>query len=165
MTARGVLQGFASMIGIRERIDRIAATRADASGQSQAPQRTRLFYLAMALALGGILLASRPLEPSRLPNVCLPDMLIGVPCITTGLTRAFHAISLGQLRAALAYHPLSVLLYGVTIFHLLVACLRLLGWRFRLLRIPDPVHVMLWGTFGLLFVFWILRVLATLLVQ
>ena len=143
-------------------------TVSPATGQEQGTQRTqrtRLFYLVMAVALGGILLASRPLETSRLPNLCLPDMLAGIPCITSGLTRGFHAISLGQVRAALAYHPLSLLLYGLAIFHLLVACLRFLGWKSCLLRIPNLVKVMLWGTIGLLIVFWIPRVLDTLLVR
>lgn len=153
------------MIGMRDKIAGIVMTRSPATGQARVTLRTRLFYIGMALALVGILLASRPLEPSRLPNVCLPDMLVGIPCITSGLTRGFHAISQGQVRAALAYHPLSPLLYGVAIFHLLVACLRLLGWKSRLLRIPNPVQVMLWGTIGLLFVVWIPRVLATVLVR
>ncbi len=131
----------------------------------QVPQRSRLFYLGMALVLGGILVLSRPMEPTRLPNLCLPDMLLGIPCITSGLTRAFHAISLGQFGAALAYHPLSLLLYSVTILHLLVACLRLLGWKTRLLRIPNPVQAMTWATIGLLFLFWIPRVLGMLLSQ
>ena len=151
------------MIGIRGKIERITLTRPPAPGQEREARRTRLFYLVMAIAMAGILLASRPLEPSRLPNVCLPDILVGIPCITSGLTRGFHAISLGQVRAALAYHPLSPLLYGMTIFHLLLACLRLLGWRSRLLQIPNSVQVMLWGTIGLLFVFWIPRVLGSLL--
>jgi hypothetical protein len=150
---------------MRETLVRLAMRVSPATGQGRVVQRTRLFYLVMALAVGGILLASRPLEPSRLPNMCLPDMLVGIPCITSGLTRGFHAISLGQVRAALAYHPLSLLLYGVAIFHLLVACLRLMGWKSRLLRIPNPVPVMLWGTIGLLIVFWIPRVFATLLVR
>ena len=153
------------MVGRREKSGTINLTRGPATGQNRVTLRTRLFYLMMALALGGILLASRPVEPSRLPNMCLPDMLVGVPCITSGLTRAFHAISLGQLRTALAYHPLSLLLYGMTVFHLLVACLRLLGWRSRLLRIPNPVQVMVWGTIGLLFVFWVPRVLAMVLAR
>jgi hypothetical protein len=151
------------MIGIRAKIERITLTKSPATGQDRVTRRTRLFYLVMAIALAGILLASRPLEPSGLPKVCLPDMLVGIPCITSGLTRGFHAISLGQVRAALAYHPLSPLLYGMTLFHLLVACLRLLGWRSRLLRIPNPVQAMLWGTIGLLFVFWVPRVLGSLL--
>ena len=139
------------MIGIRAKIERMTMTRSPATGQKRVTQHTRLFYLVMALVLAGILLASRPLELSRLPNVCLPDMLVGIPCITSGLTRGFHALSLGQVRAALAYHPLSPLLYGMTFFHLLLACLRFLGWRSRLLRIPNPVQAMLWGTIGLLF--------------
>ena len=153
------------MIGTREKSGTIDMAGVSATGRNRGAQRTRLFYLTMALALGGILLASRPVEPSRLPSMCLPDMLVGVPCITSGLTRAFHAISLGQVRAALAYHPLSLLLYGMTILHLFVACFRLLGWRSRLLRIPDPVRVMVWGTIGLLFVFWVPRVLVMVLAR
>jgi hypothetical protein len=149
----------------REEGGTINLTQGPTPEQSRVAQRTRLFYLTMALVLGGILLASRVVEPSRLPNMCLPDMLVGVPCITSGLTRAFHAISLGQLRTALAYHPLSLLLYGVAILHLLLACLRLLGWKARLIRIPNPVPMMVWTTVGLLFVFWIPRVLATLLAR
>ena len=48
-------------------------------------------------------------------------------------------------------------------FYLLLACLRLLGWRARVLRIPSPGQLMLWGTIGLLCLFWIPRVLAALL--
>lgn len=129
----------------------------------QVPPRTRIFYLGMALVLGGILVLSRLVEPTRLPNLCLPDMLLGIPCITSGLTRAFHAMSLGQFGAALAYHPLSLLLYGVTILHLLVACLRLLGWKSRLIRIPNLVQAMMWATIGLLVLFWIPRLLDVLL--
>jgi hypothetical protein len=121
--------------------------------------RPRLFYLAMALFLGAVLLASRFIDPSKLPNMCLPDLFFGVPCITSGLTRAFRAISLGQYRVALAYHPLSLLLYGLTIFHLIVACLRLLGWKFRLVRIQNPVQAMVWGTIGLLIIVWVARLL------
>jgi hypothetical protein len=133
------------------------------AGQGETLYRTRLYYLAMVLVLGGLLVASKPVEPSRLPNVCLPDVLFGVPCITTGLTRGFHAISLGQLDTALAYHLLSPFLYGMVIVHLLLACLRLLGWRARLIPMPNRVQVMVWGTIGLLFVFWIPRVLAMVL--
>jgi hypothetical protein len=151
------------MIGIRDKIAGIVMPNAPVRRQGRVTQRPRLFYLVMALVLAGILLASRPVEPSRLPNMCLPDMLAGIPCITSGLTRGFHAISLGQVRSALAYHPLSLLLYGVTIVHLLVAGFRLLGWKARLLPIPNPVQAMLWGTIGLLILFWIPRVLAVVL--
>jgi hypothetical protein len=127
-------------------------------------QRSARFYVTMVLVLAGIVLASRAVEPSRLPNVCLVDMWLGLPCITTGLTRAFHAISVGQVRTALAYHPLSLLLYGLLVWHLILACLRLLGCRSRLPRMrSDPVPVMIGGTIALLTACWIPRVLAVLL--
>jgi len=128
-------------------------------GHGQVVDRPRLFYL----ALGSVLLTSRFLEPPWAINVCLFNLVTGLPCMTCGLTRAFHAISLGDLRAALAYHPLSPLLYGLTAFHLLVACLRLLGWRARLLRTPHPVRTMVAGTLGLLFFSWIPRLLVSIL--
>jgi hypothetical protein len=132
-------------------------------GHGQVADRPRPFYLAMALALGSVLLASRFLEPPRAVNVCFFNLVTGLPCMTCGLTRAFHAISLGNLRDALAYHPLSLFLYGLTAFHFLVACLRLLGWRARLLRTPHPVRAMVFGTLGLLFVSWIPRLLINIL--
>ena len=127
--------------------------------RNRAMDRPRSFYLAMAGVLGCVLLASRFLEPPRSINVCLFNLATGLPCMTCGLTRAFHAISHGHLRQALAYHPLSLLLYGLVILHLLLACLRLLGWRFRLIRTLNPVQTMIRGTVGLLFVFWIPRLL------
>ena len=132
-------------------------------GHGRVADRPRPFYLAMALALGSVLLASRFLEPPRAINVCLFNLVTGLPCMTCGLTRAFHAISLGNLRDALAYHPLSLFLYGLAVWHLLVAVLRLLGWRTRLLRTPHPVRAMVAGTLGLLFFSWIPRLLFRIL--
>ena len=135
----------------------------DARAHDQVADRPRLFYLAMTLALGCMLLASRFLEPPGAINVCFFNLVTGLPCMTCGLTRAFHAISLGNLRDALAYHPLSPLLYGLAVLHLLVAVLRLLGWRARLLRTPRPVRAMAAGTLGLLFFSWIPRLLVNIL--
>ena len=132
-------------------------------GHGQVADRPRPFYLAMALALGSVLLASRFLEPPQALNVCLFNLVTGLPCMTCGLTRAFHAISLGNLRDAMAYHPLSPFLYGLAISHLLVAVLRLLGWRARLLRTPRPVRAMVAGTLGLLLFSWIPRLLGNIL--
>jgi hypothetical protein len=161
---QGFSQRFDAMMQRRGRSDAINPSGRSA-GQSETADRTRLFYLTMVLALGGLLLASGSVEPSRLPNVCLPDLLFGAPCITSGLTRGFHAISLGQLDTAFAYHPLSPLLYGVAILHLLLASLRLLGWRARLIPMLNRVQTMVWGTIGLLFVFWIPRVWAMVLAR
>lgn len=125
--------------------------------------RPRSFYLAMAAVLGCVLLASRFLEPPRSINVCLFNLATGLPCMTCGLTRAFYAISHGHLRQALVYHPLSLPLYGLVTLHLLLACLRLLGWRFRLIRTPNPARAMIGWMVGVLFVFWIPRLLVAAL--
>ena len=124
--------------------------------------RPRWFYLAMIAALGGVLLLSRVGEPSDELRVCLFRTVTGLPCMTCGMTRAFHALSHGHLQEALAFHPLSLVFYGLTIFHLLWACLRLLGLRLRLLtRLQHPIRVMIAGAMMLLFVFWIPRLIAS----
>jgi hypothetical protein len=92
--------------------------------------------------------------------VCLVDLLLGLPWFTTGLTRAFHAISWGQLRTALGYHPPSVLLYGLAIWHLVLACLRLLGWTRGLIRGSNPIPAMFSQIIAVLIAFWIPRLLA-----
>lgn len=161
----GTPWGSNSVIEKREKMGKFNLRAGSTIAQNGVRQRARLFYLVMALVLGGILLASRFVEPSGLPNVCLPDMLLGVPCITTGLTRAFNAISLGELHIALAYHPLSLFLYGLMVLHLLLALLRLLGWRARLIKLPNRVQAMIWGTIGLLVLSWIPRVLRLVILQ
>lgn len=124
--------------------------------QNQTASHSRMFDLVTAVILGGMLLSSRLLEPSRFVNVCLFKRVTGLPCMTCGLTRAFHAISAGDLREAVAYHPLSPFFYGLTLFHFLVASLRLLGWK---CRVPRTHSAMVYATLGMLFVFWVLRLL------
>lgn len=128
-------------------------------GRDRVVDRPRSFYAGMAVVLGGVLLASRLVEPPRRINVCLFNLATGLPCMTCGLTRAFRAISLGHLQEALAVHPLSLVMYGLTVFHFLVACARLLGWRSRVIRTPNRVQAMVYGVLGVLFVFWIPRLL------
>jgi hypothetical protein len=131
--------------------------------QDRASEHSRVFYLRMALILGSVLVGSRYLEPARLPVICAFRLVTGLPCLTCGMTRAFHAISLGHFREAVAYHPLSPVFYGLTIFHFIVASSRFLGWRTRLLAIQEPVRLMVRGSLGLLFACWIARLLAILL--
>ena len=123
-------------------------------------ERPRSFYAGMAAVLGGVLLASRMFEPPRRINVCLFNLVTGLPCMTCGLTRAFHAISAGRLREACAYHPLGLVLYGLAVFHLAVACLRLLGWRRRLVRGANRVRAMVYGVMGVLLLVWVPRLLS-----
>jgi hypothetical protein len=133
--------------------------------QTQAGEHSGVFYLRMAIILGGVLFTSRYLEPSQLPIICLFRLITGLPCLTSGMTRAFHAISLGHFWEAVGYHPLSPLFYGLTLFHCLVALLRFLGWRRRLLAMQSPVKLMAYGSLTLLFVCWVARLFALATVQ
>jgi len=122
--------------------------------QGQPARLPWVSHLVSAVALGGILLLSRVVNPSGLPNACLFRRVTGIPCMTCGLTRAFHAISVGDLPGALLLHPLSPLVYGLILLHFLVACLRLAG---REVQAPRIHAAMLYGTLGLLAAAWILR--------
>jgi hypothetical protein len=77
--------------------------------------------------------------------------------MTCGMTRAFHAISVGHLQEAVAYHGLSPLFYALTVFHLLIAVLRLLGWRRRFPWARLSVRSMVYGSLALLAVHWVVR--------
>jgi hypothetical protein len=142
----------------------LLAVKEHVSWRNPITGRPRWFYLAMIAVLGGVLLLSRVGEPSDQLKVCLFRTVTGLPCMTCGMTRAFHAISHGHLREALAFHPLSLVFYGVTVFHLFWACLRLLGSRLCLVtRLQHPVRMMAAGAMVLLFVFWIPRLIGSAL--
>jgi hypothetical protein len=128
--------------------------------QARAGEHSRGFYLRMAIILGSVLVASRYLEPSRLPVVCVFRLATGLPCLTCGMTRAFHAISLGHFGEAIGYHPLSPIFYGLTVFHCLVACFRFLGWRLHPLTAQEPTRLMVYGSLTLLFTCWVARLFA-----
>ncbi|MBU0495866.1 MAG: DUF2752 domain-containing protein [Chloroflexi bacterium] len=128
--------------------------------QDQTGEHRRAFYLLMAITLGSVLVISRYLEPSRVPVLCFFRLMTGLPCLTCGMTRAFHAISLGYFWEAIEYHPLSPLVYGLMLFHCLVAILRFSGWRFHLLVIRSPGKRMVYVSLTLLFVCWIARLFA-----
>ena len=130
--------------------------------QNRASVHSRVFYLRMAITLGSVLVASRYLDPDRLPVICAFRLVTGLPCMTCGMTRAFHAISLGQLGVALEYHPLGPVFYCLTVFYFVFASFRFLGWRVRLLAIQEPVRLMVYGSLGLLFACWMVRLLAVL---
>jgi len=128
--------------------------------RSQTAERGRAFYLGMAVLLGGVLAATCLLEPSRYFSICAFRMLTGLPCMTCGLTRALHALSTGHFREAVTYHPLGPLIYGLTVFHFLVACLRLFGWEPQRLLLFAPVSRMARIILTLLFACWVVRLLA-----
>ncbi len=122
-------------------------------------QRRRAFYGVIAAGLGAMLAVSRWVAPGDLPPlICVPDVLIGIPCLTTGLTRAFHATANGRLAAAVDFHPVGPFFFLVTIWHLAIFSARSLGWQRPLLTMRRPLRAMLLVTLILLGSVWIARV-------
>jgi len=64
------------------------------------------------------------------PVVCLLRGLVGIPCPSCGLTRAFCALAHGELREALRYHALSPLLFGAVVATPFVAAYEVMTRRF-----------------------------------
>lgn len=114
--------------------------------------------VAIAIALGGILVASRFIEPSSLPNICIFRAITGLPCMFCGLTHAFHAISLGNFDEAITYHPLAFLAYGLVVFYFALSCLSIFDLKYPKF-IPDFENsTMMKATFVVFTLFWILRI-------
>jgi hypothetical protein len=112
---------------------------------------------APALALGAVLLAARLIDPSSLPEVCIFRILTGIPCMFCGLTRAFHAISLGHFGQAIGYHPLAFPAYGLVVLHFVLACLRAFGWKHPRLLPALTYTSMLTATFMAFTFIWMVR--------
>ena len=125
----------------------------------QTGQRSRFYYGGVAAGLGAILAISRLVAPSDLPVVlCLPDVLIGIPCLTTGLTRSFHATANLRLADAAGFHPFGPFFFLVTLWHFVIFSARIAGWRRSLLTIDRPVRAMLLFTLLLTGIVWTVRV-------
>lgn len=122
------------------------------TGQNRS--RAFMFNWVTTVVLSGILALSRLLDPSQLTIMCPFRRMTGLPCMTCGLTRAFHAISVGNMREAVAYHPLGPFLYGLILFHLTVAISRLFGCRQHDIKTHSTLVYM---TLGILLVSWMLR--------
>jgi Ca2+/Na+ antiporter len=115
-----------------------------------------LKYLIAGIALGGVLVFSRFIEPSELPGVCVFKFLTGIPCMFCGLTHAFHEISLGHSSEAMDYHPLAFLAYGVVVFFFLFTLIKAIFWK-RLRSLPQFEGFLLLCLFVVFTLFWIYR--------
>ena len=91
-----------------------AAKPARASSVSWAHVKTRILPPFLALAIAAVLASG------ALPIACPIRLVLGVPCPGCGMTRASRLLVHGDLRAALAMHPL-VLVLGPWCAILLVA--------------------------------------------
>ena len=118
----------------------------------------RSSHAIIALALGGILVMSRFIEPSSLPRMCIFRILTGMPCMFCGLTHAFHALSLGNLEAAIKYHPLVLPAYGLVVLYFALSCLSVFGWKY-----PRSIPVFGTSALKISFVvftfFWVFRIM------
>jgi hypothetical protein len=86
---------------------------------------------ALLLVLTGVLLASVAIPPFHAAGVrfCLVHLLLGIAGPGCGMTRAFLFIGHGDVAAALALNPNSLLAFGLVVLLWLNGLLRLgLGW-------------------------------------
>jgi hypothetical protein len=76
-----------------------------------------------------------------------------------GLTHAFHALSTGNLEAAVEYHPLVFLAYGLAVFYFALNLLQATGWKYS-----KPIPGFGTSTLKIVFVFftvvWVFRILS-----
>lgn len=116
------------------------------------PQARYAFY---AAALGGVLLLSRFINPDTLPGVCVFRMVTGIPCMFCGLTHAFHAIMLGDFRAALDFHPLAFVAFGLVVISILLFMLLALDRNKRIPRWKVKPNTLLLAIFAFFTLVWI----------
>ena len=115
----------------------------------------QMSYAFYAAALGGVLLLSRFINPDALPGMCIFRSLTGIPCMFCGLTHAFHAISMGDFQAALNFHPLAFVAYGLVILHMLLFLMLALDRHERIPRWKVKPNTLLLATFAFFTLVWI----------
>lgn len=77
------------------------------------PASARGALLATLAGAYALFAAAAPIE--RFPSTCLFRRLTGHRCPLCGLTHATRALTRGDLRGALAQHPLAPLLWAATV--------------------------------------------------
>ena len=138
------------------------ARQGTSTNQHFEPNNGPRWMLLISGVLGLVLTASFVLPPNSLPHLplCQFKHLTGLPCPGCGLTRAFSAISHGQLKTAWQLNPFSFPLYALAVcfvFFPLGERLRpglgntLLRWRIHLwLSLAMLVGIWTWGLWRLL---------------
>ena len=121
---------------------------------SQTTNHSRRFYLIIGGILGSVLLISRLLEPPSHINSCLFNIVTDLPCMTCGMTRAFHSISMGYFKESINYHPLGIFTYVLVVFHFFLAILGICGLKLNIHRVHRAFPYVVLGIF---FIFWMLR--------
>ena len=95
--------------------------------------------LAVLLPVAGALLVSFLVTPAAIESgevvltpPCLTKQVLGIPCPSCGMTRAFTALSHGQFALAWSYNCLSPFLYllfwGLLVYGVRITVLALRDW-------------------------------------
>ncbi len=117
--------------------------------------RRRVVLLGWLLAPGAALLVALTATRWGL-DLCVFHRLTHLPCPGCGMTRAVLALLRGEVRAALAYHPLSPLLVAVVgawwVNNLLAA-----SGRARLFRAPAHAGQLAWVGIAVVLGVWLAR--------
>lgn len=93
-----------------------------------------------------------------IPPTCVLRTVIGVPCLTCGMTRSFVASAHGAWAAAARHHPLGPALFLLTLLQLPYRAFVLFTARGRRTRWPEAwVSRAFWTLVAALSVAWLVR--------
>ncbi len=130
------------------------------AGPARQNGRKQMVFLAWLLAPAAALLVA--VEATRLHvDLCLFHRLTGLPCPGCGMTRGVLALLGGDVRAALAFHPLSPVVVAIVgawwVNNLLAA-----SGRPRLFRAPAHAGQLAWVGIAVALGLWGLRLAGVL---
>ena len=103
-----------------------------------------LAIIAVTLWLGVERLAAERLG-WRWSLYCVLNDWFGLKCTSGGLVRSLEALSQGDVRRALAYHPIGPLFFGVVVFQVPYRVWAIAAWPRALPRFIRQVHGVLVG--------------------
>ena len=96
-----------------------------------------------------------------LPEACISQRVLGMPCPGCGLSRSFVALSAGDVTSACRFHPLGPLVYLLCWLQIPYRIGEYLGasksWRFWA-QANEWLHLVTWGLVFALFFAWVVRI-------
>ena len=108
----------------------------------------------MPMAIVALLFAN----PTGGATICPFALITGTACPGCGLTRATLALGRGDMGAAMAFHPLVLVVLAWLVGAWAVAVAKRSGYRINLNQ--KLIDRLLWATAALLLVTWVIRLTA-----
>lgn len=94
----------------------------------------------------------------HIPSMCPFYVVTGLPCPGCGLTRSFVCIGHGEWRQSLHWHPLGLLLFGLTVLYWLREAVSLAAGR-RVMEFSQRMTANFgWALLGLVIVVGVARI-------